>query len=90
MLAGWETLDTPNNSLIIELSEDHQRDYYTDTFVRSKQVIYWPTFIAGRSFNKMNSLISLVLHYCCTLLYDLITRSVLHATQIASKVLCFS
>jgi len=46
-------LDTQNNSLTIDLSEeedldDRLRDYWTDTIVRPKQVIYWPNFVARR------------------------------------------
>jgi hypothetical protein len=45
MSAGRRILDTQNNSLTIDLSEeesnrdDQYRDYWTDTIVRRKQVI---------------------------------------------------
>jgi hypothetical protein len=52
-LVGWKTLDTQNNSLIIDLWEDedlddHERDHWMDTVVRQKQVIYWPNFVTRR------------------------------------------
>jgi len=28
--------------------DDHQRDYWTDTVVRPKQVNYWPNFVTRR------------------------------------------
>jgi len=44
MLTGWKTLDIQNSSLTIDLSEDDPNDrlrnYWTDTIVRPKQVIY--------------------------------------------------
>jgi hypothetical protein len=45
MSAGWKTLDNQNNSFIVNLSEDehlddHERDYWTDTLMMPKQVMY--------------------------------------------------
>jgi len=45
MSAGWKTLDTQNNSLTIDLSEnedldDDYRDYWADTDVMPKLVTY--------------------------------------------------
>jgi hypothetical protein len=45
MSAEWKTLDTQNNSLIIDLSEEEEelydcyRDYWTDIIVRPKHVV---------------------------------------------------
>jgi hypothetical protein len=47
MLEARKTLDTHNNSLTNDLSEeddldDYYKDHKMDTVVRQKQVIYWP------------------------------------------------
>jgi len=64
MLAVCKTLDTPNNSLTIGLSEeeecldDHERDYYTDRIMRPKEVIYWPSFVSRRRRRRRRRLYS--------------------------------
>jgi len=51
--AGWKTLDTQNNSLTIDLSEDgdmadHYRCYEMETDVEPKQVICLPNLVTRR------------------------------------------
>jgi hypothetical protein len=53
MSAEWKSLDTQNKSLPKNPPEDedlddHSRNYWTDTVVRPKQVIYWSNFMTKR------------------------------------------
>jgi hypothetical protein len=50
-LAGWKTLDTQNNSLTIDPSEEEEEnlvDHYRLIDGRLKQVIYCPNFVTRR------------------------------------------
>jgi hypothetical protein len=55
-------LYTQNNSMTIDLSkddlDDHYRDYWADTFVRPKQVIYCPNFVTRRRRRLCNIMFS--------------------------------
>jgi hypothetical protein len=52
MLAEWIILDTQNNSLANDLSEEENlttiKETINDTVVRLKEVIYWATFVMRR------------------------------------------
>jgi hypothetical protein len=57
-VSRMEDIRYPHNSLTIDLSvdedlDDHQRDYWTDTVVRPKQVIYWAKFVSSNSRRRI-------------------------------------
>jgi len=61
MLEARKTLDTHNNSLTNDLSEeddldDYYKDHKMDTVVRQKQVIYWPNLAIRRRNNELRDL----------------------------------